>query len=58
MLVQNLVVSPDEINKESPYLKNNIEFTNYAYDLQDVTVKNFAATNDPDQAGYTPTIWG
>lgn len=46
MLVQNLVVSPDEINKESPYLKNNIEFTNYAYDLQNVTVKNFPATND------------
>ncbi|HML36892.1 MAG TPA: UPF0182 family protein [Bacillota bacterium] len=46
LLVQNLVVSPDEINKESPYLKNNIAFTNYAYDLQNVTVKNFPATND------------
>ncbi|HVI39631.1 MAG TPA: UPF0182 family protein [Anaerovoracaceae bacterium] len=46
MLVQNLVVSPDEINKESQYLKNNITFTQYAYDLQSVTVKNFAATND------------
>jgi uncharacterized membrane protein (UPF0182 family) len=46
MLVQNLVVSPDEISKESPYLKNNIEFTNYAYDLQNVTVKNFPASND------------
>lgn len=46
MLVQNLVVSPDEINKESQYLKNNITFTNYAYDLQDVTLKAFPATND------------
>ena len=46
MLVQNLIVSPDEINKESPYLKNNIQFTNYAYDLQNVTVKNFPAAND------------
>ncbi len=46
MLVQNLVVSPDEITKESQYLKNNITFTQYAYDLQDVTVKNFPATND------------
>jgi len=46
LLVQNLIVSPDEINKESPYLKNNITFTNYAYDLQNVTVKNFPATND------------
>lgn len=46
MLVQNLIVSPDEINKESPYLSNNIEFTNHAYDLQNVTVKNFPAAND------------
>jgi len=46
LLVQNFVVSPDEISKESPYLRNNITFTNYAYDLQDVTVKNFPATND------------
>ncbi len=46
MLVQNLIVSPDEINKESPYLMNNIQFTNYAYDLQNVTVKNFPASND------------
>jgi len=49
LLVQNLIVSPDEINKESPYLKNNITFTQYAYDLQDVTVKNFPATNDLTQ---------
>lgn len=46
MLVQNLVVSPDEINKESKYLKYNITFTQYAYDLQDVVIKNFPATND------------
>jgi len=46
LLVQNLVVSPDEINKESQYLQNNITFTQYAYDLQSVTVKNFPATND------------
>ncbi len=46
LLVQNLIVSPDEINKESGYLQNNITFTQYAYDLQDVTVKDFPATND------------
>ncbi|QAT44171.1 UPF0182 family protein [Aminipila luticellarii] len=45
MLVQNLIVSPDEINKESPYLKNNIKFTQMAYNLQDVTIKPFAASN-------------
>lgn len=45
-LVQNLVVSPDEINKESKYLERNIEYTRYAYDLSNVTVKPFAASND------------
>ena len=44
-LVQNFVVSPDEINKESKYLQRNIEFTQYAYQLDDVDVKSFAADN-------------
>lgn len=43
--VQNFVVSPDEINKESSYLKRNIEFTQYAYDLNKVDVKAFEADN-------------
>ncbi|GAB1476380.1 UPF0182 family protein [Bacillota bacterium] len=45
IFVQNLIVSPDEINKESPYLQNNITYTQYAYGLQDITVKEFAASN-------------
>lgn len=44
-LVQNLIVSPDEINKESEYLQNNIKFTQAAYNLQNVTVKPFAASS-------------
>ncbi len=44
-LVQNFIVSPDEINKESKYLERNIEFTQYAYQLDDVTTKSFAANN-------------
>lgn len=44
VLVQNLVVSPDEINKESQYLENNIKYTQMAYNLQDVTVKPFEAS--------------
>ena len=44
-LVQNFVVSPDEINKESKYLERNIEFTQYAYQLDNVDVKSFAADN-------------
>lgn len=44
-LIQNFVVSPDEINKESKYLAWNIEYTQYAYQLDDVDVKAFAADN-------------
>ncbi len=45
MAVQNLIVSPDEISKESPYLENNIRFTQAAYDLKSVMIKPFNATN-------------
>ncbi|MEG2198860.1 MAG: UPF0182 family protein [Anaerovorax sp.] len=45
LVVQNLIVSPDEINKESQYLENNIKFTQLAYDLQSVSVKPFKADN-------------
>ena len=45
MLVQNFIVSPDEINKESKYLERNIEYTQYAYDLNDVSIQSFAADN-------------
>ncbi len=44
-VVQNFIVSPDELQKETPYLLNNIEYTQYAYDLEDVAIKSFAADN-------------
>ncbi len=44
-VVQGFIVSPDEINKEDKYLERNIEYTQYAYQLDDVTVKDFAADN-------------
>ena len=44
-VVQGFIVSPDEINKEDKYLERNIEYTQYAYQLDDVTIKNFAANN-------------
>ena len=31
LVVQNLVVTPDEINKESRYLERNIEYTPVSY---------------------------
>lgn len=45
MLVQNVIVSPDELSKEQPYLERNIEYTQYAYQLNDVSIKNFEADN-------------
>ena len=46
ILVQSLVVQPDEINKESKYLERNIEYTQYAYGLNTVDMKAFPATQN------------
>src|SRR5665648_921611 len=50
-LVQNLIVSPDEINKESPYLERNIKFTQKAYSFNDVDVDRYLVNGD-----YTQTF--
>lgn len=42
-LVQSLVVSPDEINKESKYIESNIEYTRHAYGIDDVRVATYKA---------------
>jgi uncharacterized membrane protein (UPF0182 family) len=44
-IVQNFVVSPDEISKESKYMERNIDFTQYAYNLANVKKVKFAAEN-------------
>ena len=44
--VQSLYVSPDELNKESEYLKSNIEFTQKAYGLDDVNEIDFPANEN------------
>ncbi|MCI8284416.1 MAG: UPF0182 family protein [Firmicutes bacterium] len=41
--VQSIVVSPDEINKESKYLANNIEYTQKAYGIDNVIDTEFSA---------------
>lgn len=41
--VQNLLVSPDEINKESKYLERNISYTRHAYGLDNIKVEEFSA---------------
>lgn len=45
-LVQGFIVSPDELNKESVYLKRNIEYTQTAYQLNKVKIRKFSASND------------
>lgn len=47
-VVQNIIVAPDEINKESKYLQNNIDYTRMAYNLQDIEVKDFSANGRMD----------
>lgn len=41
--IQILVVSPDEINKETKYLENNIEFTRHAYGLDNIKTSVYKA---------------
>ena len=41
---QGLVVEPNEISKERPYIENNIKFTRYGFNLQDVQEKQYAAS--------------
>lgn len=41
LFVQQLVVEPDEISKESVYLTYNINYTQEAFDLKDVTISEF-----------------
>ena len=43
MVVQAWVVSPDELDKESKYLTRNIQYTQSAYQLDNVTAKQYAA---------------
>lgn len=40
-VVQQLVVEPDEIGKESAYLIHNIQYTQKAFDLKDVMIQEF-----------------
>lgn len=47
--VQNLLVSPDEINKESKYLERNISYTRHAYGLDNIKVEEFPAEQNLNQ---------
>jgi len=43
LLVQNFIVAPDEINKESQYISNNIAMTQHAYGINNIEEESFAA---------------
>ncbi len=45
-LVQHLIVTPDELDKEEPYIRNAIQFTRQAYGLDHFKEYKFPASND------------
>lgn len=47
-LVQKFSVDPDELTKEKPYLKNNIEFTRIAYGLDRIKKEPFPVNGELD----------
>ncbi len=44
-IIQNYVVSPNELVKEEPYIQNNIDLTREAYQLNNVFDSEFPANN-------------
>lgn len=42
-LIQNLLVKPNELNRETPYIANSIKYTRLAYALENVEIKKFPA---------------
>jgi uncharacterized membrane protein (UPF0182 family) len=51
-LLQNLKVSPNELNLERPFIENHIKFTRFAYDLDRIEVHPF----DPSHTLTTSDI--
>ena len=49
-LIDRFVVTPDQLNKERPYIARNIEATLNAYALTKVEDSNVDIANDPDEA--------
>ncbi len=49
-IVQNFVVQPNEVSKETPYLARNIEMTRYAYGLDQIDERQFPASAQATEA--------
>jgi uncharacterized membrane protein (UPF0182 family) len=62
-MIQSFVVAPNEYELESAYLKNHIEFTRQAYDLDKIEVKSYtpqdnkAFINNNDPALKDLRLW-
>ncbi|MBE9044361.1 UPF0182 family protein [Pleurocapsales cyanobacterium LEGE 10410] len=41
VLQQRFVVEPNELTKETPYIKHNLEFTRQAYNLENIEVRDY-----------------
>ena len=57
--VDTFIVKPNELVKEQPYIRNNIEATRAAYSLDTIVVRPFAAGTtvaDADAANNQPTL--
>ena len=46
VFVNQFLVQPNELNKERPYIANNLAMTSYAYALNDVTQADLSGTGD------------
>jgi uncharacterized membrane protein (UPF0182 family) len=44
VLQQQLIVEPNELDKELPYIKHNIEYTRQAYDLNLINVESYSVS--------------
>ena len=58
-LQQSFIVEPNELDKEAPYIANNIEFTRQAYGLKDVQRESFViedALDSSDLASNEATL--
>ena len=51
--VQSFVVKPNELDRETPYITNNIEWTRRAFAIENLELRDFEA--DPTTAAVDPT---
>nr|WP_313885459.1 UPF0182 family protein [Desulfallas sp. Bu1-1] len=55
-IIQNLVVKPNELNRETPYIANSIKYTRLAYNLDKVETNKFPAGQKLDPADIEKNI--